>query len=272
MKRAKYRTQRRAPRRTKDWRDIFRDRLREAVVPLGDSNRERAERLELSDSSRLSEWLSGRVLPNAETLQRIAVATGASVDWLLGFDVPRDRSARTAVGAVGDALRAALLDDVLSVVLPEDRQLVEEMSAADVMQASVDAWWQQRAEIRRRQLRKRFSRLADMMEGSAEQAKHARIRSRLLHAADDARRHAWELKRVTLARTLPDSARLEAEEQLELPYAVPFGTGFAYRGVKADHAWYLHPGTLEPTYRHHGRFLRERGTLPVIQTEVAERL
>ena len=146
------------------------------------------------------------------------------------------------------------------------------MSAADVMQASVDALWQQRAEIRRRQLRKRFSRFADMMEASAEQAEHGRIRFELLQAADEARRLAWELKRATRARVLPDTRRLEAVEQLEMPYAVPFGTGFAYRGAKTDHAWYLHPGTLEPTYRHNGRFLKERGKPLVIQTEVADTL
>ena len=65
------------------WGDGVRTRLRELRQAASVSQREFARRVGV-DASRVTDWLSGRALPGAENLYRIAQEFSASADWLLG--------------------------------------------------------------------------------------------------------------------------------------------------------------------------------------------
>jgi transcriptional regulator with XRE-family HTH domain len=74
---------------------IFRERLGSMIARGGANGRlsanALASRCKLTSSRRVTDWLDGTVMPSADNLRRLAEALGVSVDWLLGFDVPKMR-------------------------------------------------------------------------------------------------------------------------------------------------------------------------------------
>lgn len=81
----------------------FRSRL-ESLVEQAGSVKAFASRLRQSSASktdyspRVAEWRSGRNMPKSDSLWLIAKTFDISTDWLLGFKVPSQRSAREPVG------------------------------------------------------------------------------------------------------------------------------------------------------------------------------
>lgn len=90
----------------------FADRLRTVVrdLPEGSRTIEKFSRaLGAPRHTTVSAWLNGHSRPGSRFLGKIGEVTGVSVDWLLGFDVPKDRSEREQVGALRGALREHLV-------------------------------------------------------------------------------------------------------------------------------------------------------------------
>lgn len=61
------------------------------------------------DTSNVSAWCGGGIIPSAETLAWLGLCADVSIDWLLGFDVPRRRSAREPVGDLAGELRSEVV-------------------------------------------------------------------------------------------------------------------------------------------------------------------
>ena len=81
-----------------EWGSNFRARLRALIKARGQGQSKFALACQI-EPSRLSEWLSGDQMPNAESLRRIAELTDVSLDWLLlgsGGTEPAYRSSSRA--------------------------------------------------------------------------------------------------------------------------------------------------------------------------------
>lgn len=74
---------------------MFKDRLREALDKNNMKAIELAERLHISRGT-VSEYLSGKKKPKADRLITISKILGVNEEWLLGYDVPMERSVITA--------------------------------------------------------------------------------------------------------------------------------------------------------------------------------
>lgn len=112
MKHSKKRAFRRAgrDRRGGQWGDGFRDRLRTAMAKAGLNQNQLAQRLGCG-SGQVTGWLS-RGLPGADYLSKIARACDVSADWLLGFDVPMERS-KDLPRRAGPAIKATEVEEYL---------------------------------------------------------------------------------------------------------------------------------------------------------------
>jgi transcriptional regulator with XRE-family HTH domain len=86
------------------------DRLRE-VAKTAPSQNAFAESVGVTHSI-ASDWINGKRLPTREQLWSVSQVYDVSVDWLLGFPVPRRRSDRELVGTLRLDLRDELLKDV----------------------------------------------------------------------------------------------------------------------------------------------------------------
>lgn len=93
------------------WGDVVRARLQRLRAGEGLSKAAFARRCDV-DAPRISEWWSGRALPSAESLQKIAVAFDISLDWLLcgtGGDEPTRRGQwRAPASLEADVVAAAV--------------------------------------------------------------------------------------------------------------------------------------------------------------------
>jgi hypothetical protein len=94
----------------------FRKKLEELIQETG-SVRAFARKLREGNAShtdyspRVIEWRNGRNLPSFETLQLIGKQFDVSVDWLLGFPVPRRRTHREPIGDLAGALLQHIVYD-----------------------------------------------------------------------------------------------------------------------------------------------------------------
>lgn len=70
----------------------FRTRLREALTERGWKPAELSEKTGIPKSM-VSYYLSGKSVPKADRLYKIAEILGVSEAWLLGYDVPKARTA-----------------------------------------------------------------------------------------------------------------------------------------------------------------------------------
>ena len=70
----------------------FYQRMREAMDAAGLSQSELCERTNIPKSA-MSQYLSGAFKPKQERTYLIARALGVSESWLMGYDVPRERTA-----------------------------------------------------------------------------------------------------------------------------------------------------------------------------------
>lgn len=68
------------------------DRLREALADNGMRPIELAEQVEIPKSM-VSYYLSGKNVPKADRVYKIAAALGVTEAWLMGYDVPKSRTA-----------------------------------------------------------------------------------------------------------------------------------------------------------------------------------
>ena len=84
----------------------FADRLR--IAMNGESQTSFAKRLKCPDTT-VTNWLNGGTVPGGEYLRAIGRVTGASVDWLLGFeDIPARRIERARISGIGSAVRDSI--------------------------------------------------------------------------------------------------------------------------------------------------------------------
>lgn len=128
-----------------DLREILPARIREARGAM--TGREFARRCGIVSQSLAKYERVGFSLPGAELLRRMAIATGVSVDWLLGLTDERERGARqvcpTATAnataphatAIAEAGAASILADALARVaaLPRTTPPPAERSMEDVL-------------------------------------------------------------------------------------------------------------------------------------------
>lgn len=82
----------------------LRDRLREALNDRGMKPIELAEQTDIPKSM-VSYYLSGKSVPKADRIYKMAHALGVNESWLLGYDVPKVRTSEqkkndTMVGVV----------------------------------------------------------------------------------------------------------------------------------------------------------------------------
>lgn len=70
----------------------LRDRLREALNDRGMKPIELAEQTDIPKSM-VSYYLSGKSVPKADRIYKMAHALGVNESWLLGYDVPKIRTA-----------------------------------------------------------------------------------------------------------------------------------------------------------------------------------
>jgi len=90
--------------------DAFRQRLRLLIQEAG-SKRAFARKLwedvqyRSDRTPRIVEWERGRSFPGYDSLRLIAEKLDVSIDWLMGFPVPRRLSARKPVGELARAVR-----------------------------------------------------------------------------------------------------------------------------------------------------------------------
>ena len=70
----------------------LRDRLREALNDRGMKPIELAEQTDIPKSM-VSYYLSGKSVPKADRIYKMAHALGVNESWLLGYDVPKVRTA-----------------------------------------------------------------------------------------------------------------------------------------------------------------------------------
>lgn len=68
------------------------DRLREALADNGMRPIELADQVEIPKSM-VSYYLSGKNVPKADRVYKIAAALGVTEAWLMGYDVPKSRTA-----------------------------------------------------------------------------------------------------------------------------------------------------------------------------------
>src|SRR4051812_44686190 len=68
---------------------LLAERLQQLLDQRAESRSAFARVLDVS-TTHITNWLDNGIAPSAAMLAHIAKQTGASVDWLLGFDVPAD--------------------------------------------------------------------------------------------------------------------------------------------------------------------------------------
>lgn len=142
------------------------DRLNELIQTRFTNKNRFAKIVGCSTASPVTGWVSGHNTPGGEKLKEIGEATGVSVDWLLGFDVPMDRDARTAIGSLAEALQMALKArrpaGSLSIVpdIPGGGGLI------DIV---VKTWWGLAFETVRSTWEERIDALDHALETAAEQ-------------------------------------------------------------------------------------------------------
>lgn len=101
----------------------FKDRLADACASFGLSDSEVAKGLDVSKQT-LSAWKCGTRSPKRPTIETIARYFNVSVDWLLGFDVPREQE---QPAGESDEL-AEKIADLLMRITPQRRELFLSLS------------------------------------------------------------------------------------------------------------------------------------------------
>lgn len=88
--------------------NIFVERLNQAVEEAGLKQNVLADRTGISKAA-VSQYLSGKNTPSEERVKALAEATGVTVDFLLGRDIPPERERRTPVKKITTAEAARCL-------------------------------------------------------------------------------------------------------------------------------------------------------------------
>lgn len=150
---------------------VIGDRLNELIQKRFTNKNRFGKIVGCSTASPVTGWVSGHNTPGGEKLKQIAEATGVSVDWLLGFDVPMDRDARTAIGSLAEELQTAL----------EARRPMGSLSllpdipgGGDLIDLVAKNWWGLAFETVRKTWEERIEALDHALE-TAEDLPHARF-------------------------------------------------------------------------------------------------
>ncbi len=106
------------------------DRLKEALRIRGMKPIELSERLDISRGT-ISYYLSGKSSPKADRLNLICSALGVSEAWMLGYDVPMDRTSEqkkndNIVKIVAQMRKENDFFDIVSMLadLPQDQYAI----------------------------------------------------------------------------------------------------------------------------------------------------
>lgn len=76
----------------------------------------------------LSQYVSGKVTPSQKKLSILGMALNVSETWLMGFDVPTEKSAPVSEGALSDLEKEYL--ELFRLIPPESQPLVLSMIKA----------------------------------------------------------------------------------------------------------------------------------------------
>lgn len=221
--------------------------------------------------------------PELEHVRKLARHANVSADWLLGFDVSADRSAREPIGALAEELRRALLE-AKPRGAPEDelqrdesgREYAPGRASTELVATVTQAWWAQRGRGRAALWADRLLRLAGLVRQAATLPRFASAAAAMRLQSDRAMRRAAELRSadaidwekladdvypsvMVFSAWERDADRLAAYANGGTP-VTSFGAaghwyGFAYHGAREDHAWFLNAESGEPEYRR-GKFLK----------------
>jgi transcriptional regulator with XRE-family HTH domain len=229
-------------------------------------------------------WLEGGTSPGAIKLMKISGVTNASVDWLLGYNVPADRNVRTSAGDFAVRLHAELQaaappfaplphlgDPVKLANRPGWSQLV--------IQDVVNSWWDHQRALLASSYGDALRRLANTLEeGSGgvadvrvatlmrQQAREHRGLTAVLQSPESTWRDLFPLQPSLLRSAIPGvsgNARYSKHQADEVYLQAPFlalggehGFGVAWRKSERNHeAWFIDPVSLKVEHRTKGAFL-----------------
>jgi len=207
-------------------------------------------------------------------LRRIAQRTGASVDWLLGFPVPKRRENRELIGDVGAAIRGQLVERRPATIgLDEVNRTTDPLlpsADADLLRAVASRWWRDELVRRYKLAAKRLRRLAAAFRSNEMPSQYAEFVDLPEWIEEEARRYQFLVwlgpsRDVPLDDAWSNIIRWERGEPLDAwrdsphlttPFRVPYGKGFTWRDSRTatDGIWFIDPETGEPKCRR-GRFL-----------------
>ena len=223
-------------------------------------------------------------IPNLRTLRQVVSAIEVSADYLLGYDVPVDRAARSPMGSL-----ARHLHDALRTNAPEDAPLglVGDVSDRDdnagwasaVVNEMVAAWWEQKRARLAQSYSDALTRLADRLDHDSRgvsdpavsalmgvQAIEHRQTATVLSSPSGTWRHIVRLHPSPLLAQVPRPTlrvqRLNNEVTIAFFEATVYalggdaGVGVAWRASeKHDEAWFIDGRTLKIRHKKTGRFL-----------------
>jgi hypothetical protein len=222
--------------------------------------------------------------PNLWTLRQVVSTTAVSADYLLGYDVPVDRDARSPIGSLarclGDALRSGAPKDAPLEIIGEVSDRDDNAGWAKAMvEEMVATWWGRQRFLRAQKYSDALHRLADRLDDDSDgvgdaaivalmrmQAIEHRQTASVLQSPSDTWRQLARLQPGTLIVQVPLVAMRAQRSKRETPIAfleAPFlalggdaGVGVAWRATdEHDEAWFIDALTLKVRHKKRGRFL-----------------
>lgn len=262
------------------------DRLNRLIDEQAGGSRSRFARSLGIGTTHVTNWLNNGIAPSAAMLARIAEQTGASIDWLLGFDVPPSRDARAQAGHLARQLFEAL-DSATPQFAPRsllgDRAALDDRPArvAEVVTGVVRSWWQLQRELHAQKFGTALLMLADRLLDDSGQVSDQRIatlmrqkarelrnRAALLRNADASWREMFDLLPGPLDAEIPGVTSLALKNRdetmtayLRAPYRAlggQAGIGVAWRvSPVKDEAWFIDADSLKVRHERSPRFLSD---------------
>ena len=90
--------------------ESFADRLRQAIRASGLTQQQLSDKTEISKSL-ISSYLAGRYKARSTNLHTLAVVLNVSEAWLMGYNVPRERTKRVYRNYILEDARQSMLED-----------------------------------------------------------------------------------------------------------------------------------------------------------------